>query len=83
MLTNFVVFSQKIRLLRSFSCFYCDGIRISNGKHILLPLWFIFKLTFLYTHLSEKLISFCIRQNLFFLRKRLFLLISLPVSQTL
>ena len=71
MLTNFVVFSQKIRLLRSFSCFYCDGIRISNGKHMLLALWFIFKLTFLYTHLSEKLISSCTRQNVFFFNKKI------------
>ena len=70
MITNFVVFSPKIRLLRSFSCFYCNGIRISNGKHMLLALWFIFKLIFLYTHLSEKLISSCIRQNVFFFFKK-------------
>ena len=67
-LTNFVVFLTKIRLLRSFSCFYCDGIRISNGKHMLLALWLVFKLIFLYTHLSEKIIS-CIRHNVFFKKK--------------
>ena len=35
---------------------------------MLLALWLVFKLIFLYTHLSEKIIS-CIRHNVFFNKK--------------
>ena len=35
---------------------------------MLLALWLVFKLIFLYTHLSEKIIS-CIRHNVFFKKK--------------